>query len=332
MLLAFDSTDSPAGGCTSRVLLDVLADLPGLVPKGLPRLVRLNPNAPWKTRGNAAVCVALGTPQGPFARGGEWRGAELRVHPEAGPAPASDALLEHVWTIVRKAAQPEAAPAVVLLDEAPPQAAYWQAVRGVVEPEEAHALLAACGAWWRADGDGRAAVGALAAASWPGPPSSYEFTAYREPHRWGTPRLLETGPLRILDATGATFHTWDVEAERPACVPKTPCPVLLGLRGRDPDALAWAATTTLPHVVREPVDAWVLWATNQASGDHVATVPRVREAPPLATVEVEATVEARPEPMRGGHVRVRLRDAAGDTFHAVAFEPTHALAAAARQL
>jgi tRNA(Ile2)-agmatinylcytidine synthase len=332
MLLAWDDTDDPEGGCTSHTLLGVLARLPGLVPRGLPRLVRLNPNVPWKTRGNAAVCVALGVARGPHARAGEWRGQELRVHPEAAPAPPEPWTLEAAWQAVAEASRPGSDPAVVLAPEPLPEPLYWQAVRTVVEPEDALAVVEASGGLWRAGGDGRGIVGAAAAAAWPGPPSSYEFTAYREPGRWGTPRAVDPAPLRGADAAGATFHTWDPGEERPTCIPRTPCPVLLGLRGRDPDALRDAAFRLVPRVAREPVDAWVLWATNQASGDHVTRVERLAEAPPAGTVELAAQVVQEPTVLRGGHVVVGLEDAAAARFEAVAFEPTHGLRQPVRAL
>src|SRR5271157_222890 len=61
-LVGIDDTDSSRGYCTTylafRIAVDLKADLP-VVP--YPRLVRLNPNIPFKTRGNAAVCLLIDT-------------------------------------------------------------------------------------------------------------------------------------------------------------------------------------------------------------------------------------------------------------------------------
>jgi len=100
----------------------------------------------------------------------------------------------------------------------------------------------------RASPGGRALAGCLGAAACPGPASSYEFIAYRHPSKWGTPREVTSEPLRTLDATGATFHTWDPTEDRVVCVPHGPDPVLLGLRGRDAEALMYAATATRPDI------------------------------------------------------------------------------------
>lgn len=323
MLLAFDNTDGPGGGCTTHLAFHVLLALPELALRGLPRLVRLNPNVPWKTRGNAAVVLPLGLPEGPQARVGELRGRDVLSFPESRPATATAEVLERAWKALADAAQREALPGLALCDEAPPAALYWQAVRTFVPPEEARAAAEDLGVLHRAAGDGRGLVGSLAAAAWPGPPSSFEVIAYREPQRWGQARDLDSGPLLGLDATGATFHTTDPVAGKLACVPRTPDPVLCGLRGRDPERLVAAAIPALARAAREPVDGWLLWASNQASGDHVTPVATVAEAPAMGTVQVEAEVTSPAVRRQGGHAFVALRDAAGMPVEAVAFEPTH---------
>ena len=332
MLLAFDDTDGPEGGCTTHLAFQVLLALPELALGGVPRLVRLNPNVPWKTRGNGAVVLPLALPEGPSVRVGELRGNEVLAFPAGHrPKPSLD-ILDRVWRVLTEQAQGQAEPGVALFDTAPPAASYWQAVRTRVAPEEAVAAVQALGVLHHAADSGRSMAGCLGAAAWPGPPSSFEVIAYRHPSRWGTEREVHEEPLRGLDATGATFHTFDADNARIACVPHSPDPVLIGLRGRDPDALVAAATRTLPFVVQEPIDGWLLWATNHASGDHVTPVDDMAETPTWGTPQVAATVTAIPESRRGGHVFAALRDAAGQEFQAAAFEPTHAFRETVRAL
>lgn len=332
VLLAIDDTDGPRGGCTTHMLYHVLLALPELVPLGLPRLVRLNPNVPWKTRGNGAVCVRLGDAAGAHAVIGELHGHELHAFPDGSPAEPTEAHLEAVWRAVSEAAQDGAHPAVALLPDAPGPWPYWAAVRTVVEPDAARRELDGLGARHRSAGDGRGLVGCLAAASWPGPPASYEFLAYRMPERTGTPRALDEAGLRSLDGTGVTFHTIDPESGRLACVPSTPDPVLCGLRGHDPDTLRDAAVHTLLNAAQEPVEGWLLYATNQASGDHVTPVDSLAEAPELGTVAVAAVLAGRAETGPGGHVFAACRDAAGTEFAIAAFEPTKGLRDVVRAL
>ncbi|MER3408018.1 MAG: DNA-binding protein, partial [Nitrososphaera sp.] len=60
--IAFDDTDSRAGRCTTHLAFQVARkllqqDMGGAQLIDYPLLVRLNPNIPWKTRGNGAVCL-----------------------------------------------------------------------------------------------------------------------------------------------------------------------------------------------------------------------------------------------------------------------------------
>ena len=69
-IVGLDDTDSLLGNCTTHLgfrVVDELLHL-GCTFRTYPRLVRLNPNIPFKTRGNAAVCLEFETddPEGAF--------------------------------------------------------------------------------------------------------------------------------------------------------------------------------------------------------------------------------------------------------------------------
>lgn len=57
--LGIDDTDSKFGHCTTHLGYLIVSELAriGCTFRAYPRLVRLNPNVPFKTRGNAAVCI-----------------------------------------------------------------------------------------------------------------------------------------------------------------------------------------------------------------------------------------------------------------------------------
>lgn len=254
------------------------------------------------------MVLPLARPTGPRAHIGSWKGAPLHAHPD-GDAPSVD--FEDLWAILLELAAPDADPGLAMVHEPLPESAYWQAVTTRVEPSDAAALLATSGT---ARG-GRGLVGCMGALAWPGPVASHELIAYREPRRRGTPRLVAQEPLQDLDSNGM-FHTVDGGL---ACVPKTPCPVLAGLRAREPDALVEVALPALRQAAGEPLDGWCIWSTNQASGDHVLEAPPL-QAPPWATLRTPATITGTPEARAGGHVHVPARS--DSEFELVAFEPT----------
>ncbi|MDI3475495.1 MAG: tRNA(Ile2)-agmatinylcytidine synthase [Thermococcaceae archaeon] len=58
--IGIDDTDSPNGMCTTYVGALLYRELSRLAePLDLPRLIRLNPNIPYKTRGNGAVAMTF---------------------------------------------------------------------------------------------------------------------------------------------------------------------------------------------------------------------------------------------------------------------------------
>ncbi len=61
--IGFDDTDSTLGRCTTHLAFKVTSYLSKKNVKFLdyPLLIRLNPNIPWKTRGNGAVCLRIMT-------------------------------------------------------------------------------------------------------------------------------------------------------------------------------------------------------------------------------------------------------------------------------
>ena len=304
--MALDDTDGPDGGCTTHTALE-LAHRMGWRLRGMPRLVRLNPNCPHKTRGNGAVVLDVGDGTGPRVQVGSWQEAPLWAYPDSG-----EALLPfgRAWDAVQEVAEPDADPGLVM-GEPLPAVLYRQAVTTVVEPEDVHALLDASGAKWAG---GRGVLGAAAAMAWPGPATSHELIAYRTAQRRGTKRDVRADPLRATQ----TFHTFD--GDDIACVPASPCPVLLGLRAVEPEPLV-DAVAAVRLATDEPLDGWCVFTTNQASGDHVLDAPGF-VGPAWATLRMRATVVAAPVIGRGGHASVLLEDGDGKRATAWAFEPT----------
>ena len=64
MYLGVDDTDSVKGMCTTYLATELIREFDELDLIGNPRLVRLNPNVPWKTRGNGAVALKFGKGRG----------------------------------------------------------------------------------------------------------------------------------------------------------------------------------------------------------------------------------------------------------------------------
>lgn len=333
--VGIDDTDSPNGGCTTWVLTELLslARDEGVDLLGEPRLVRLNPNVPWKTRGNAALAARFGRGRGTRTRMGSVAGRPIWSFSRGGPLPTSRErdFVERAWERVRTSSrlgEPKTDPALVAVQRPLPASMYFQAVREVVPFEDTRRFLDSVGAVMFAEGDGRGIVGASAAIAWPGRRATWEMIAYRPMSREGAPRRVNAGSVRETARNHpGLFLCHDPRTRRLLVTPHTPCPILFGLRGTDPRSPVHARRA----VVSEKVDRWVLFRTNQGTGDHL--VPRLaRELLPFGSGRVEGRVSAEPRVLRGGHARLRLTDAEGADLEAIAFEPTKTLPRVVRAL
>ena len=334
MWIGIDDTDGPDGGCTTHVLTEVvrIAGTLGIDLLGLPRLVRLDPNIPWKTRGNGALAARFGHGLGTPAKVGEIGGVSIRSYSRGRPPTReeSEALSTSAWAVVRSAAggSDSSDPAMVTAPRALAGALYRRAVAEPVAIAMARRAVRAAGGSVRVARGARGIVGAASAISWPGRRRTYELLAYRAPGRVGRPREIERSSVEAASRRfPSLFACIDDRTRRLLIAPHTACPILFGLRGRRIGDLAKAARL----VSSERVDRWLLFATNQATGDH--WVPRGSGRwPPYGSGVIRGVVEGPPETIRGGHVRFEVVPPGGEPVPCIAFEPTKLLPKAARSL
>lgn len=339
MWLGLDDTDSPKGGCTTWVMAEVLREVQerdrGIDLVGAPRLVRLNPNVPFKTRGNAALAARFGRGRGPCRTVGRRGVTSLRAYARA--APLTPAQSEDLWSIalevVHRAArwgEPGTDPAIVLSPTPLPADLYWRAVREPVRPDAVWGLLEGVpGVRVAAYGSGEGVVGASAALAWPARRRTWEAIAYRSRERWGLARELDTASVRrVVRRFPESFLSYDERTRRVLVAPHTPCPILFGIRGTSADRLPKALSEV--RVVGEDPERWVLFQTNQATGDHLVGRTTAQAGPGTSGV-FEGVVREAPRDLRGGHVTFGLEDREG-RITCVAFEPSKTLAPIARSL
>src|SRR5438552_10916308 len=82
--IGVDDTDSLTGMCTTFLAGELVRELTRAYDLiGYPRLVRLNPNIAWKTRGNGAACILVGSVEGRLDVSGELAGRPSRSFPRA---------------------------------------------------------------------------------------------------------------------------------------------------------------------------------------------------------------------------------------------------------
>ncbi|HYA10418.1 MAG TPA: DUF1743 domain-containing protein, partial [Thermoplasmata archaeon] len=204
----------------------------------------------------------------------------------------------------------------------------WDAVRERLTVGPVEHRLRRAGARLRTRSGRRGIIGAAAAIAWPARRVTWELIAYREPARVGTPRVVDRPSVVAAQRRHPElFLCDDPRTRRLLVAPHTGCPILFGLRGTSPSAPAAA----FRHVVSEPVERWMLFRTNQATGDHLVPRPAA-ELRGYRSASVQGTVDGPVTVLPGGHVRFRLRDLRGGPLACVAFEPTKTLPDVARGL
>lgn len=330
LFVGLDDTDSPRAMCTTFVATELVARFHelGWDLTGYPRLVRLNPNCPWKTRGNGALALRFGRGKGPPHAVGAFPGWTAHRYASGQEGTPCDPLYRTAQETILELADlnhPDAQPGLVVTHRRPEEPLYWKAVREIVSPDEIAADLEQAEFVFAPKGS-RGLIGALAALAWRPRDRTFEVLAYRYPDRWGSPRhLLSPDVAHLEERFPRTFNNYDREAEHMAIAPRSPCPVLFGIRGEGPEELPAAMAT----VRGEPLERWLLFETNQGTDDHL--VPgRVEDLRPHTSVILEGRVRERPVTLPGGHVVFSLGDKA--TIDCMAYEPSKSFRGVVRRL
>jgi tRNA(Ile2)-agmatinylcytidine synthase len=313
--IGLDDTDSPEGGCTTHVaavLVERLLAL-GVEFSGYPTLLRLNPNTPWKTRGNASVCLRLIIDESLY---GDVRSTVKELVDKYGEFSCDNTN-----------------PGVVFLKgEVPDDVKAYsdEVVRALVEKKHAMGIIEKHDMDYIEYKNGRGLIGALAAigGTLEGD-MTYELLTYRAPENWGTPRKMDDSSIVAMDAalSDCTFNNLD-EKGKPLIIPRGPDPVLYGVRGETPEAVYDAMGMIKPL---EPVDRWMICRSNQGTDLHYSEPVKISGLTPYNPSVVNGKVDSVPETIEGGHVFFRLRDKTG-SVDCAAFEPTGSFRANVRKL
>ena len=295
MLIGIDDTDSPSGMCTTylgAVLAERLREAGFSVTSMT--LARLNPNARYKTRGNAAVCIETDA---------EEEGFELACN------------------LVNELADfscENTNPGIAMAESPLPSWFYEKAVTDFLTIEEALEFLDENGAVYRGWKNKRGLIGAAAALSASFDDSTYEFLAYRN-HMDKGERFVDQKTVFLAEEK--TYpHTWDsvdFENHVVVCVPHTPDPVLYGIRGESPEWVKKAAS----YIKSEEPFITALYRTNQGTDAHLldSSIADMKEDRSYRT---KGNVSSVPATGEGGHVSFTLVDDSGASVRCMAYEPT----------
>lgn len=318
-LLGIDDTDSRFGHCTTHLGFLIACELIriGCTFSTYPRLVRLNPNIPFKTRGNAAVCV-------------EFEARANRLGDRA--FEAAERLLEKEADVANGA---NSAMIMVSADREDQLAyfrdVYLSAVKGVVSYRRVIREISEMGVRHRLLGNGMGAVGAAASLGFSSAEDdhTYEMISYRKPENCGTRRAVDPQSVKTMEkgTFPHTFNSFDHESGRVLIAPTGPDPVLTGIRGDSPEVVLDAFKQI--RIDENPL-GYVIYATNQCTDAHLTEKLPL----PLKTYSsgwLEGAVLST-RPVQGGHLAIQLRMGDSSSVACMVYEPSGDLRRVARLL
>ncbi len=314
--VGLDDTDSPKAGCTTYVaaLLAAMFHKMGTRFIDYPSLIRLNPNVPWKTRGNGALC--------------------LRIQCEENLADEiKECAVETIEENSDLSYQGTDPGVVFLTGEVPREVELFaqKTIQGLVKIDEALRLIKKHGAEAVGFKKGRGIIGGLAATGeMLKGDHTYEFIAYRSPENRGTRRRVDVSSIVEMDRQMGrlVFNNVDPETGRVLITPRGPDPILYGIRGETA-----AAVKRAHEFVRadEPIERWVVFRTNHGTDAHLKRAVSVSEVKPHNPVIIRAEVTGEPRNIQGGHVIFQIQDETG-AVDCAAYKPTGVLRDVAKLL
>ena len=317
MYVAVDDTDSISGGCTTFLATEIISELSKDMDLiGYPRLTRLNPATPWKTRGNASLSMRFGKGAGEKIIAGDISGRNICCYEKAAAyEPDVENIAERIIPIIMRYRDPDSDSGLVISRTKPRPSLYWEGVRTIIEKSTADQEIDRIGGFKFEAGCGRGIIGAACGMAWRPKDSTLELITYRPKERWGTEREVDPLSIRKADIElKTTFNSWEEREQKVTMVPGTPCPIMYGLRGDDRSELMKGKLM----IQCEAVERWMLFLTNQGTDDHIIRDPK--ELVPNRSYRIRGEVKSS-RTLPGGHMLTNIDTRYGFVTVA-AYEPS----------
>lgn len=304
--VGIDDTDSNEGMCTTYLTHIIIEELNehNIFIDDYPRLIRLNPFARYKTRGNGALSFKL----------------TLNSKDEV------DLVEKVVLDNVEKYSMFEGVntnPGVIFYEgEITEEMKEYaiNAIYSIYTIEYAENFANKIGARVHKFKKGRGIIGAIASISIELADETFECLAYRKAENIGTKRQLNQKSIYLMNEKTypETFDNIDVEGHYTAIEPHTPCPVLYGIRGNTAEVVEQARNMVESL---EDIEGYCIFRTNQHTDMHIQEGISISDMQLNSCYKIRCNVVENPHDIEGGHVFFKVSD---DTqiMECAAFEPT----------
>ncbi len=311
--VGFDDTDSPKGMCTTFLAYKIVDLLHKQKTEFLdfPRLVRFNPNIPWKTRGNGAVSFKIKTKNPPKIKNQIKNLVTKHSDTENGANPGlvffeSDAIPKEFTQFSKLA--------------------LWQLINRNIAKKFAKKNNLEI----HYQGNGQGLIGAIGAIGYDFDDHTLELLSYRKKPKFGKERKISIQSVKDMQEKTFpdTFNSFDTKKGRVLITPHGPDPVFYGVRGENADSLIHA-TEILQTT--EKLDGYMIFKSNQGTGDHLKNELNSDSMKPYASGKLSGIVSSNPKILKGGHVFFKVSSNDHEFWCAV-YKPTGMTAVASNLL
>ncbi|MHA1685325.1 MAG: TiaS agmantine-binding domain-containing protein [Candidatus Heimdallarchaeaceae archaeon] len=315
--IGFDDTDSLKGNCTTYVATKIIEKIHSKVRfLDYPRLIRNNPNIPWKTRGNGSVALSM-----------EISKEEV------------EKVIDTVISLIKENHEEDknTNPGMVAVTgkiSSELSAFSHRALTEIISLKTAKKFAEKNCLTTFSLGNGRGIVGALAAIGNQLDPVeedfTYELLTYRIPANIGTKRQIDFKSVKEMDQKlqPYVFNNIDEESGKMLIAPMGKDPVLYGIRGENAEILLNAMKMI---IVYEPIERYCIFRTNQGTDQHFKYGKNKIKNFHVFAGELE--VLSKPQTYLGGHTFFYAKVSQTEAKCAVAaFEPTKGFRKAIRKL
>ena len=286
--IGFDDTDSPKGMCTTFLAYKIVDLLQKQDTEFLdfPRLIRFNPNIPWKTRGNGAVSIKIKT---------------------RNPSKVKNQIKNLVtkYSDIKNGANPGL---VFFENNSIPSEfinfsnlALWQ----LINRNNAKKFAKKNNLEFYYQGNGQGLVGAIGAIGYDFQDHTLELLSYRKKPKFGKERKLSVKSVKIMQEKTFpnTFNSFDTKKGRVLITPHGPDPVFYGVRGENVDSLLYATKILKTD---EKLDGYMIFKSNQGTGDHLKNELNFETMKPYASGKITGIISNTPKIVKGGHVFFKI--------------------------
>jgi len=301
--IGFDDTDSPKGMCTTFLAYKIVDLLKKQETEFLdfPKLIRFNPNIPWKTRGNGAVSLRIMTKN---------------------PKKIKNQIKNFIkkYSDIKNGANPGL---VFYENEKIPKQftkfsklALWQ----LINRNYAKKFATENNIEFFYQGNGQGLVGAIGAIGYDFKDHTLELLSYRKHSKFGKDRKLSSKSVKIMQEKTMpfTFNSFDDKKNRVLITPHGPDPVFYGVRGENVNSLL-LATKILK--TSEKLAGHMIFKSNQGTGDHLKNEFNSTNMKPYASGKITGIVFDEPKIVKGGHVFFSIISS-GNKLQCAVYKPT----------